>query len=88
MATSNIPYNPLYTELPNLKSATFSTFRSLGGNTPDTYGSLLRISGTSFGANQIGSDTYYIGIASNGTLYSGYQTNQSSSVTWTALENA
>lgn len=47
-----------------------------------TYGSRIRLRGNGLSGTAGTSDTYWLGIDSNGTFYTGTQLNQASSITW------
>lgn len=69
----------------SLKQSGFYSEKYNNGNTmPADYGGFVRISGNSWPKSFI-KDTYYLGVASDGTAYSGTQINGATQITWTAL---
>ena len=68
----------------SLKQGGFFTEKNKGNTMPADYGGFIRITGSSWPGSFV-SDTYYLGIASDGTAYSGTQINGNKQVTWKAL---
>lgn len=79
-AAKSIKYN-----VGSLTQSGFYTEKYNHGNTmPADYGGFVRISGYSWPKNFV-NDTYYLGVASDGAVYSGTQINGAAQITWTAL---
>lgn len=68
----------------SLKQGGFYTEKNKGNTTPADYGGFIRITGSSWPGSFV-SDSYYLGVASDGTAYSGTQINGNKQVTWKAL---
>ena len=68
----------------SLKQGGFYTEKNKGNTMPADYGGFIRITGSSWPGSFV-SDTYYLGVASDGTAYSGVQINGNKQVTWRAL---
>ena len=68
----------------SLKQGGFYTEKNKGNTMPADYGGFIRITGSSWPGSFV-SDTYYLGVASDGTAYSGTQINGNKQVTWKAL---
>lgn len=68
----------------SLKQGGFYTEKNKGNTVPADYGGFIRITGSSWPGSFV-SDTYYLGVASDGTAYSGTQINGNKQVTWKAL---
>lgn len=68
----------------SLKQGGFYTEKNKGNTMPADYGGFIRITGSSW-PGSFASDTYYLGVASDGTAYSGTQINGNKQVTWKAL---
>lgn len=69
----------------SLKQSGFYSEKYNNGNTmPADYGGFVRILGNSWPKSFI-KDSYYLGVASDGTAYSGTQINGATQITWTAL---
>lgn len=68
----------------SLKQGGFYTEKNKGNTMPADYGGFIRITGSSWPGSFV-SDTYYLGVASDGTTYSGTQINGNKQVTWKAL---
>lgn len=68
----------------SLKQSGFYTEKNKGNTMPADYGGFIRITGSSWPGSFV-SDTYYLGVASDGTAYSGTQINGNKQVTWRAL---
>jgi hypothetical protein len=68
----------------SLKQGGFYTEKNKGNTVPADYGGFIRITGSSWLGSFV-SDTYYLGVASDGTAYSGTQINGNKQVTWKAL---
>lgn len=68
----------------SLKQGGFYTEKNKGNTMPADYGGFIRITGSSWPESFV-SDTYYLGVASDGTAYSGTQINGNKQVTWKAL---
>lgn len=68
----------------SLKQGGFYTEKNKGNTMPADYGGFIRITGSSWPRSFV-SDTYYLGVASDGTAYSGTQINGNKQVTWKAL---
>ena len=68
----------------SLKQGGFYTEKNKGNTMPADYGGFIRITGSSWPGSFV-SDTYYLGVASDGTAYSGMQINGNKQVTWKAL---
>lgn len=68
----------------SLKQGGFYTEKNKGNTMPADYGGFVRITGSSWPGSFV-SDTYYLGVASDGTAYSGTQINGNKQVTWRAL---
>lgn len=68
----------------SLKQGGFYTEKNKGNTVPADYGGFIRITGSSWPGSFVG-DTYYLGVASDGTAYSGTQINGNKQVTWKAL---
>ena len=71
-------------DLWSLKQGGFYTEKNKGNTVPADYGGFIRITGSSWPGSFV-SDTYYLGVASDGTAYSGTQINGATQVTWKAL---
>ena len=72
------------TDITSLKQGGFYTEKNKGNTMPADYGGFIRITGSSWPGSFV-SDTYYLGVASDGTAYSGAQINGAKQVTWKAL---
>ena len=72
------------TDITSLKQGGFYTEKNKGNIMPADYGGFIRITGSSWPGSFV-SDTYYLGVASDGTAYSGTQINGNKQVTWKAL---
>lgn len=72
------------TDITSLKQGGFYTEKNKGNTMPADYGGFIRITGSSWPGSFV-SDTYYLGVASDGTAYSGTQINGNKQVTWMAL---
>lgn len=68
----------------SIKSGGFYSEKTKGNTMPADYGGFIRITGSSWPGSFV-SDTYYLGVASDGTAYSGTQINGNKQVTWKAL---
>lgn len=68
----------------SLKQGGFYTEKNKGNTMPADYGGFIRITGSSWPGSFV-SDTYYLGVASDGTAYSGTQINGNKQATWNAL---
>ena len=68
----------------SLKQSGFYTEKNKGNTVPADYGGFIRITGSSWPGSFV-SDTYYLGVASDGTAYSGTQINDNKQVTWKTL---
>lgn len=68
----------------SLKQGGFYTEKNKGNTMPADYGGFIRITGSSWPGSFV-SDTYYLGVASDGTAYSGTQINGNKQATWKAL---
>lgn len=68
----------------SLKQGGFYTEKNKGNTMPADYGGFIRITGSSWPESFV-SDSYYLGVASDGTAYSGTQINGNKQVTWKAL---
>lgn len=68
----------------SLKQGGFYTEKNKGNTMPADYGGFIRITGSSWPGSFV-SDTYYLGVASDGTAYSGTQINGNKQVAWKAL---
>lgn len=68
----------------SLKQGGFYTEKNKGNTMPADYGGFIRITGSSWPGSFV-SDTYYLGVASDGTAYSGTQINGNKQITWKAL---
>lgn len=68
----------------SLKQGGFYAEKNKGNTMPADYGGFIRITGSSWPGSFV-SDTYYLGVASDGTAYSGTQINSATQVTWKAL---
>ena len=68
----------------SLKQGGFYTEKNKGNTVPADYGGFIRITGSSWPGSFV-SDTYYLGVVSDGTAYSGTQINGNKQVTWKAL---
>lgn len=71
-------------DITSLKQGGFYTEKNKGNTMPADYGGFIRITGSSWPGSFV-SDTYYLGVASDGTAYSGTQINSNKQVTWKAL---
>lgn len=71
-------------DLWSLKQGGFYTEKNKGNTVPADYGGFIRITGSSWLGSFV-NDTYYLGVASDGTAYSGTQINGNKQVTWRAL---
>lgn len=71
-------------DITSLKQGGFYTEKNKGNTMPADYGGFIRITGSSWPGSFV-SDTYYLGVASDGTAYSGVQINGNKQVTWRAL---
>lgn len=71
-------------DITSLKQGGFYTEKNKGNTMPADYGGFIRIAGSSWPGSFV-SDTYYLGVASDGTAYSGTQINGNKQVTWKAL---
>lgn len=71
-------------DITSLKQGGFYTEKNKGNTMPADYGGFIRITGSSWLGSFV-SDTYYLGVASDGTAYSGTQINGNKQVTWKAL---
>lgn len=71
-------------DIASLKQGGFYTEKNKGNTMPADYGGFIRITGSSWPGSFV-SDTYYLGVASDGTAYSGTQINGNKQVTWKAL---
>lgn len=71
-------------DITSLKQGGFYTEKNKGNTMPADYGGFIRITGSSWPGSFV-SDTYYLGVASDGTAYSGAQINGNKQVTWKAL---
>lgn len=71
-------------DITSLKQGGFYTEKNKGNTVPADYGGFIRISGGSWPGSFV-SDTYYLGVASDGTAYSGTQINGNKQVAWKAL---
>lgn len=68
----------------SLKQGGFYTEKNKGNTMPADYGGFIRITGSSWPGSFV-SDTYYLGVASDGTAYSGTQINGNKQVAWRVL---
>lgn len=68
----------------SLKQGGFYTEKNKGNTMPADYGGFIRITGSSWPGSFV-SDSYYLGVASDDTAYSGTQINGNKQVTWKAL---
>lgn len=71
-------------DITSLKQGGFYTEKNKGNTMPADYGGFIRITGSSWPGSFV-SDTYYLGVASDGTAYSGAQINGDKQVTWKTL---
>lgn len=71
-------------DIKSLKQGGFYTEKNKGNTMPADYGGFIRIAGSSWPGSFV-SDTYYLGVASDGAAYSGAQINSATQVTWKAL---
>ena len=71
-------------DITSLKQGGFYTEKNKGNTVPADYGGFIRITGSSWPGSFV-SDTYYLGVASDGTAYSGTQINGNKQVAWKAL---
>lgn len=71
-------------DITSLKQGGFYTEKNKGNTMPADYGGFIRITGSSWPGSFV-SDSYYLGVASDGTAYSGTQINGNKQVTWKAL---
>lgn len=71
-------------DITSLKQGGFYTEKNKGNTMPADYGGFIRITGSSWPGSFV-SDTYYLGVASDGTAYSGTQINGNKQATWKAL---
>lgn len=71
-------------DITSLKQGGFYTEKNKGNTMPADYGGFIRITGSSWPGSFV-SDTYYLGVASDGAAYSGAQINSATQVTWKAL---
>lgn len=71
-------------DITSLKQEGFYTEKNKGNTMPADYGGFIRITGSSWPGSFV-SDTYYLGVASDGTAYSGTQINGNKQVAWKAL---
>lgn len=71
-------------DITSLKQGGFYTEKNKGNTMPADYGGFIRIAGSSWPGSFV-SDTYYLGVASDGAAYSGAQINSATQVTWKAL---
>jgi hypothetical protein len=71
-------------DITSLKQGGFYTEKNKGNTMPADYGGFIRITGSSWPGSFV-SDTYYLGVASDGTAYSGVQINGNKQVAWKAL---
>ncbi len=71
-------------DITSLKQGGFYAEKNKGNTVPDDYGGFIRITGSSWLGSFV-SDTYYLGVASDGTAYSGTQINGNKQVAWKAL---
>lgn len=71
-------------DITSLKQGGFYTEKNKGNTVPTDYGGFIRITGSSWLGSFV-SDTYYLGVASDGTAYSGTQINGNKQVAWKAL---
>ena len=71
-------------DITSLKQGGFYTEKNKGNTMPADYGGFIRITGSSWPGSFV-SDTYYLGVASDGTAYSGAQINGNKQVTWKTL---
>lgn len=72
-------------DITSLKQGGFYTEKNKGNTMPADYGGFIRITGSSWPGSFV-SDTYYLGVASDGTAYSGTQINGNKQVAWKALQ--
>lgn len=68
----------------SLKQGGFYTEKNKGNTMPADYGGFIRITGSSWPGSFV-SDTYYLGVASDGTAYSGTQINGAKQITWVKI---
>lgn len=71
-------------DITSLKQGGFYAEKNKGNTMPADYGGFIRITGSSWPGSFV-SDTYYLGVASDGTAYSGTQINGNKQVAWKAL---
>jgi len=71
-------------DITSLKQGGFYTEKNKGNTVPADYGGFIRITGSSWLGSFV-SDTYYLGVSSDGTAYSGTQINGNKQVDWKAL---
>lgn len=71
-------------DLWSLKQGGFYTEKNKGNTMPADYGGFIRITGSSWPGSFV-SDTYYLGVASDGAAYSGTQINGATQITWKTL---
>ena len=71
-------------DITSLKQGGFYTEKNKGNTMPTDYGGFIRITGSSWPESFV-SDTYYLGVASDGTAYSGTQINGNKQITWKTL---
>lgn len=71
-------------DITSLKQGGFYTEKNKGNTMPADYGGFIRITGSSWPGSFV-SDTYYLGVASDGTAYSGTQINGNKQITWKTL---
>lgn len=83
--TTNL--NDLNGKISDIKAMTFTGVKNAGGNSPDNrdYGGILRLVGSAFSPTT-GTDAYMVGVASDGSVYSGRQLNGASTITWKKLQ--
>lgn len=71
-------------DITSVKQGGFYTEKNKGNTMPADYGGFIRIAGSSWPGSFV-SDTYYLGVASDGTAYSGVQINGNKQAAWKAL---
>lgn len=71
-------------DITSLKQGGFYAEKNKGNTMPADYGGFIRITGSSWPGSFV-SDTYYLGVASDGTAYSGTQINGNKQIAWKAL---
>lgn len=71
-------------DIGTMKQGNFYTEKNKGNTMPADYGGFIRLSGKSWPGSFSG-DTYYIGVASNGSTFMGTQINQNKQISWSNI---